>query len=88
MTTREAFEAWITDDGKWLKAAERSPDGSYKFMGTHTSWTVWQAATKAEREACARVCDRRVMGDNNREDQEAKKCASAIRSRTQEGEKA
>jgi len=33
----------------------------------------------AEREACAKVCDARYMGDNNREDMEAKKCAEAIR---------
>jgi len=33
-----------------------------------------------EREACAKVCDARVMGDNNREDMEAKRCAADIRS--------
>jgi hypothetical protein len=33
----------------------------------------------AEREACAKVCDKRYMGDNNREDIEAKRCAAAIR---------
>ena len=32
-----------------------------------------------ERERCARVLDARVMGDCNREDQEAKRCAAAIR---------
>ena len=35
----------------------------------------------AEREACAKVCDARVIGDHNREDQEAKRCAAAIRAR-------
>jgi len=35
----------------------------------------------AEREACAQVCDARYMGDNNREDMEAKRCAAAIRAR-------
>ena len=34
-----------------------------------------------EREACAKVCDARYMGDNNREDMEAKRCAEAIRAR-------
>jgi hypothetical protein len=34
-----------------------------------------------EREACAKVCDKRYMGDNNREDMEAKRCAIAIRNR-------
>jgi hypothetical protein len=37
----------------------------------------------AEREACAKVCDKRYMGDNNREDIEAKRCAAAIRARSQ-----
>ncbi len=35
----------------------------------------------AEREACAQVCERRYMGDNNREDMEARRCAEAIRAR-------
>jgi len=39
---------------------------------------------KAEREECAKVCDARVMGDNNREDEEAKRCAAAIRARGRE----
>ena len=34
-----------------------------------------------EREACAKVCESRYMGDNNREDMEARRCAAAIRSR-------
>ena len=34
-----------------------------------------------EREACARLCDARYMGDNNREDMEARRCADAIRAR-------
>jgi hypothetical protein len=38
----------------------------------------------AEREACAAVCDARYMGDNNREDMEARRCAAAIRARGQE----
>jgi len=36
----------------------------------------------AEREACAQACDARYMGDNNREDMEAKRCAAAIRARS------
>jgi hypothetical protein len=35
----------------------------------------------AEREACAKVCDARYMGDNNREDTESRRCAEAIRAR-------
>ena len=36
-----------------------------------------------EREQCAKVCDARYMGDNNREDMEARRCAEAIRARGQ-----
>ena len=54
-----------------------------------TTWTVStphlvelvKRAIEAEREACAKVCDARYMGDNNREDMEAKRCADAIRAR-------
>ena len=35
----------------------------------------------AEREACAQVCEARFMGDLNREDMEARRCAAAIRAR-------
>jgi hypothetical protein len=41
------------------------------------------ALLAAEREACAKVCDARYMGDNNREDMEARSCAAAIRARGQ-----
>ena len=35
----------------------------------------------AEREACAKVCESRFMGDLTREDIEARRCAAAIRAR-------
>ena len=35
-----------------------------------------------EREACAKVCEDRDMGDGTREDQEAKRCAEYIRARS------
>ena len=38
-------------------------------------------AVEAEREACALACEARYMGDNNREDAEARRCADAIRAR-------
>jgi hypothetical protein len=43
---------------------------------------AFEALVRAdEREACAKACDKRYMGDNNREDMEAKRCAAAIRAR-------
>jgi len=44
---------------------------------------AYEAGAKDEREACARVCEARYMGDNNREDMEARRCAAAIRARGQ-----
>jgi hypothetical protein len=40
-------------------------------------------AVISEREACAKVCEARYMGDNNREDMEARRCADVIRARSQ-----
>jgi len=37
-----------------------------------------------EREMCAKVCEARYMGDNSREDMEARRCADAIRARSQQ----
>lgn len=42
---------------------------------------IVQKAVAAEREACAKACEARYMGDNNREDQEAKRCAAVTRAR-------
>ena len=36
----------------------------------------------AECGACAKVCEARYMGDNNREDMEARRCSAAIRARS------
>jgi len=45
--------------------------------------TATAQAVISEREACAKVCEARYMGDNNREDMEARRCADAIRARGQ-----
>lgn len=52
---------------------------------TENQWRSLHAfadlVTAVENEACAKVCDARYMGDNNREDMEARRCAEAIRAR-------
>ena len=49
---------------------------------TQDHWTEYERSiAAAEREACAQVCEARFMGDLNREDQEARRCAEAIRAR-------
>ena len=62
----------------------RSPD-LYKLTVSHMSIETLERFAELvaayEREACARVCDARYMGDNNREDMEARRCAEAIRKR-------
>jgi len=40
---RKLFENFMSDDGKWPKAIERSGPG-YKLMTSQHAWTVWQAA--------------------------------------------
>ena len=53
---------------------------------TTTAYTAQQlraygkACAEAMREACAAECEARYMGDNKREDMEARRCAEAIRS--------
>jgi hypothetical protein len=57
-------------------------DGSYHTFERREDLEAFAELVRAdEREACAKVCDARYMGDNNREDMEAKRCAAAIRAR-------
>jgi len=67
---RMAREAWVDNDH--LDACGYTD--LYEFAAL---------VAAAEREACAKVCDARYMGDNNREDMEAKRCAAAIRARSE-----
>ena len=41
----------------------------------------YNAGVANEREACAKLCEARFVGDLNREDMEARRCAAAIRAR-------
>jgi hypothetical protein len=65
----EPLQSRITDLYRQLDEAEKRLDEQYK-MGI-----------EAEREACAQLCESRFMGDLNREDMEARRCAAAIRAR-------
>lgn len=46
MTSREEFEAWVTDESKWPAAAQRTGD-TYRLMTTQQQWIAWQAARAA-----------------------------------------
>ena len=89
--TRRFVDAPVADCIFDLIAAEREKVAAWmrsKSYATGHGDTIedllkeleWQVAER-EREACAKVCDARVIGDHNREDQEAKRCAAAIRAR-------
>jgi hypothetical protein len=60
---------------------------TYGFAPSRSLRELLDSATAqaviSEREACAKVCEARYMGDNNREDMEARRCADAIRARSQ-----
>jgi uncharacterized radical SAM superfamily Fe-S cluster-containing enzyme len=65
----EPLQSRITDLYRQLDEAEKRLDEQYKL------------GMEAEREACAQLCESRFMGDLNREDMEARRCAAAIRAR-------
>ena len=69
MTTREEIIDLVR------KCAE--PDGDF---GIDNAIAFYHAAQRQAYERAAKCCDARYMGDNNREDMEAKRCAEAIRS--------
>ena len=69
---------------RWADLHERVKDGAgYVVRIPNLEKLEHFAALVAEREreACAKLCEARYMGDLNREDQEAKRCAAAIRAR-------
>ena len=45
---RERFEAFASDDGKWMKAVERDKNGNYRLLTTEVGWMWWQAARNAK----------------------------------------
>lgn len=47
--SRELFEAFASDNGKWMKAIERDANGNYRLLTTNTGWLWWQAADNAAR---------------------------------------
>lgn len=75
MTTeamRAAFEAWCAIGNP----SYRSDDDS---TVNRRDWRVWQAATLAERERCAKVCDELDRVDRPGHEITASDCAAAIR---------
>jgi hypothetical protein len=76
----------LSKDGLWANPDIPADDAAklvLKAIDANIKVLV-QKAVEEEREACAQVCEARVMGDLNREDQEARRCAEAIRKRGDE----
>lgn len=46
MTSREKFEAWVSDNGKFQRALE-CKGGIYLLATINTQWEAWQAASEA-----------------------------------------
>jgi hypothetical protein len=51
---REAFERYMSEGGKWPRAVERKPDGTYALMNAQVRWETWQAAKADERDRQAK----------------------------------
>ena len=85
--TRNDIIKWAREAGLApICSACDEPDVSYAYEDWDEELKkfaalAYAAGAAAEREACAKVCDARYMGDNNREDMEARRCAAAIRAR-------
>ncbi len=55
-------------------------DGDYAVASVDSMWVAWQAATAAERERCAAICDARRVGPMSRDQWlVANDCVQAIR---------
>ena len=81
--TRDAFEAWFAKR-RGAAMLSKTAYGSYEWARTSEACEVWQAATAAERERCALVCDDRSDCANDMKNTQARaacdELADAIRS--------
>ncbi len=71
--TRDEVEKLAEQSGlSWLM------DEDDEFVNTDKMLVFANLIAKHTQERCAKVCQDRYMGDNNREDMEARRCAEAI----------
>jgi hypothetical protein len=64
-----------------IRMAHEAGHNQFQFIPLSVMERFASLVAAAEREACALVCERRHVGDFNREDLEARRCAEAIRAR-------
>lgn len=55
--SREAFEAWISEEDEHPRACMKDPDGKYAFPSVRNAYFIWQAATAAALEEAAEMAD-------------------------------
>lgn len=60
MSMREEFEKWAEGRGFYLTLFRDSD--YYRNDDTAFAWSAWQAATRVEREACAKACEESADG--------------------------
>jgi starvation-inducible outer membrane lipoprotein len=66
MNDREAFENYVTLNGKYPSNINKKISGEYKYPIIQAKWEAWQAALEAERQArkaMSEANDRMVWGD-------------------------
>ena len=85
---RHAFRKWAITHQRAKGYGARCSDDEMikldpstgKFVGEfELAFEAWSAARADKQEQCAKVCAARDMGDGSREDQESRRCESAIR---------
>ena len=79
MTSREAFEAWADARDATHGGRLRNAANDFDYPLGRLLDECWQAAIQHARDVAVRACESRIMGDHNREDQEAQRCADAIK---------
>lgn len=81
--SREAFEAWISENDEYPHACRKDPDGRYAFPSVRNAYFIWQAATAAALEEAAQACESEA--ELWQEGVEARLCAARIRALKEEG---
>jgi len=70
--TRDEVIQWAMNAGAFLELST-TPEKDITFL---MSFAI--QVSKHTQEQCAKVCQDRYMGDNTREDMEARRCAEAV----------
>ena len=85
LTDEQITGIWIEYEGRelsWRRLLARAIESAATeplLQGIAELERQLEEARNQALEEAAKVCDKRYMGDNNREDLEARRCAAAIR---------